>query len=187
MSAGALRDLLGTRCLTEAAASSGLGRPLRSLLGTGEEHLVRTPFSLAKGLPSWPPSRYPFLLKAGENMSYTPCCIYSTYRNRRTPKRRVPGTRKQNILARFVPGTRKKHSVPLKLGGLVFGPAEGLREFAYRVRVCFFSWGGTRKTNRVPGTRKTIPYPSNWGCRTFNFPKFWACEISRTWYVCSGM
>ena len=77
---------------------------------------------------------------------------YSTFRNRRTPQGRVPGTQKFFNFANFVPGTRKKKvAYPSSWGVRFSRPPRACENFAYRVRDFFFVRGGTRKNIfRVP-------------------------------------
>ena len=56
-----------------------------------------------------------------------------------------------------------------RVGGLVFGPAEGLREFAYRVRDFFFFVGGYAK--------KKIAYPVR-EKKQFRTPQIGGIEFS---------
>ena len=59
------------------------------------------------------------------------------------------------------------------MGGLVFGPAEGLREFAYRVRDFFFVRGGVRekKKSRTRYAKKNNSVPLKSGVSNFQFSK----------------
>ena len=89
------------------------------------------------------------LNKQGERVSKT---LYSTFRNRRTPQGRVPGTQKKIKMTRFVPGTRKKKvAYPPSWGVRFSRPPRACENFAYRVRDFFLFGGGTRKNIfRVP-------------------------------------
>ena len=71
---------------------------------------------------------------------------YSTFRNRRTPQGRVPGTQKKIKMTRFVPGTRKtKVAYPPSWGVRFSRPPRACENFAYRVRDFFFVRGGYAK------------------------------------------
>ena len=70
---------------------------------------------------------------------------YSTFRNRRTPQGRVPGTQKNKNDTFRTRYAKKKSRVPPQLGGSVFEAAEGLREFRVPGTRFFFVRGGYAK------------------------------------------